>query len=142
MLLRYTNWLIQHHKWIVLFSLLIVIAFGFGAKNLTSTSDFRAYFSEDNPQLVAFETLEKTYGKQDSLLFFIQPKDKNIFSKNSLSLILELTDKSWDLPYATRVNSLTNYQHTSVNGDDLATDYLLDDTALLTDKKIAHIKKV
>jgi predicted RND superfamily exporter protein len=142
MLLRYTNWLIQHHKWIVLLSLLLVIAFGFGAKNLTSTSDFRAYFSEDNPQLVAFETLEKTYGKQDSLLFFIQPKDKNIFSKKSLNLILELTDKSWDLPYATRVNSLTNYQHTAVNGDDLATDYLLDDPALLTDKKIAHIKKV
>lgn len=142
MLLRYTNWIIQHHKLVIFISLLFVVALGYGGKNLTTTSDFRVYFSEDNPQLVAFENLEKTYGKQDSLLFFIQPKDKNVFSKESLSLIRELTEKAWDLPYAKRVNSLTNYQHTAVKGDDLDTDYLLDDETAITPEKIAFIKNV
>ena len=142
MLARYTDGLIKYHKWIIFLSLLFVIAVGSGIKNLSSTSDFRIYFSDDNPQLVAFETLEKTYGKQDTLFFFIQPKNKNVFTKENLNLIYELTEKAWDIPFATRVNSLTNYQHTAVNGDDLMTDYLLDDPALLNPKKIAYVKKV
>lgn len=142
MLSRYTNYLIQHHKLIVFITLLFVIALGMGVKNLKTTSDFRIYFSEDNPQLVAFETLEKTYGKQDSLVFFIQPENKNVFSKDSLTLIAELTDKSWLLPYASRVNSLTNYQHTVVDGDFLDTNYLLEEASLLTADKIIEIKNI
>lgn len=142
MLARYTNWLIQHHKLVVILSLIIVAAIGSGAKNLTSTNDFRVYFSEDNPQLVAFETLEETYGKQDTLMFVIEPDDKNIFSKQNLKLVWELTEKSWDLPNATRVNSLTNYQHTMVNGDDLDTDYLLEDSESLSVEKVTFIKNV
>lgn len=142
MLLRYTNFIIQQHKWVMLLSLIFVFAIGAGIKNLTSTSDFRIYFSEDNPQLVAFETLEKTYGKQDSLFFLIQPKNKNVFTKENLNLILELTEKSWDLPSAIRVNSLTNYQHTEVNGDDLSTDYLFEDKSTLTAERIIKAKKI
>ncbi len=142
MLTRYTNWLIQYHKLVVILTLLIVVTIGAGVKHLSTTSDFRIYFSEDNPQLVAFETLEKTYGKQDSLIFFIQPDNKNIFTKKNLSLIWQLTEKSWDLPFAARVNSLTNYQHTTVDGDNLNTDYLLDDLALLNQNRINFIKKV
>ncbi len=142
MLSRYTDGLIKYHKWIIFISVLFFLALGAGAKNLTATSDFRIYFSDDNPQLVAFENLEKTYGKQDSLSFFIQPKNKNLFTKENLTLIWDLTEKSWDLPYATRVNSLTNYQHTAVEGDDLNTDYLLDDPDLLSPEKIKYIKDV
>ena len=142
MLSRYTNYLIQHHKLIVFITLLFVIALGIGVKDLKTTSDFRIYFSEDNPQLVAFETLEKTYGKQDSLVFFIEPENKNVFSKDSLTLITELTDKSWLLPYSVRVNSLTNYLHTIVDGDDLFTDYLLEDASSLTENKISSIKDI
>ena len=142
MLSRYTDFVIQRHKWIVLFTLVFVTCLGAGIKNLKSTSDFRIYFSEDNPQLVAFETLERTYGKQDSLFFFIQPENKNIFTKENLSLIVELTDKAWNLPYAIRVNSLTNYQHTEVNGDDLNTDYLVDEVSALTPKRINKAKDI
>lgn len=142
MLMRYTHWIIQHHKLVVVLSLLFVIAIGSGVKNLTTTSDFRVYFSQDNPQLVAYEKLEKTYGKQDSLVFLIQPTNNDIFTKDTLSLIWQLTEKSWDLPYSSRVNSLTNYQHTVVNGDDLTTDYLLNDVSELTPKKINFIKNV
>ena len=142
MLQRYTNNIIQYHKWIIFISLLFVIAFGTGAKNLSTTSDFNIYFSDNNPQLVAFKNLEKTYGKQDSLSFFIQPNNKNIFTQENLTLIFELTEKAWDIPFATRVNSLTNYQHTAVDGDDLNTDYLLDNPDLLNPEKIKTIKHI
>ena len=142
MITRYSNWIIQQHKWIVFVTFLLVLVIGAGIKNLTSTNDFRVYFGAENPQLVAFEALEKTYGKQDTLFFFIQPKDKNIFNKQNLSLIWQLTQKAWDLPYVRRVNSLTNYQHTDVAGDDLLTDYLLDDPASLTPENIKRIQAI
>ena len=142
MLQRYTDNIIQHHKWIVFISLLFVIALGAGAKNLTATSDFNIYFSDTNPQLVAFKDLEKTYGKQDSLTFYIQPANKNLFTNENLTLIYKLTEKAWGLPYATRVNSLTNYQHTAVDGDDLNTDYLLDDPDSLNPEKVQYIKNI
>ena len=44
--------------------------------------------SDDNPQLVAFENLEKTYGKQDSVSFFIQPNNKNLFTKENLTKLV------------------------------------------------------
>lgn len=142
MLSRYTSYLITHYKLVVFISLCFVIAAGAGIKNLSTTSDFRIYFSDDNPQLVAFEALEKTYGKQDSLIFFIQPKNKDVFTIDALTLITEITEKSWDLPFATRVNSLSNYQHTVVEGDDLFTDYLLENAKLLTQRKAAEIKDI
>lgn len=142
MLSRYTNYIINHHTLVIFLTLLFVVAAGAGLKNLKTTSDFRIYFSDDNPQLVAFEELEKTYGKQDSLLFYIEPKNKNVFTKDTLALITQLTEKSWLLPYAIRVNSLTNYQHTVVEGDDLTTDYLLEDASLLTANKISDIKNI
>lgn len=142
MLARYSNWIIQHHKLVVFLTLLFVFTIGSGVKNLTTTSDFRVYFSQDNPQLVAYEKLEETYGKQDSLVFLVRPGNKNIFSKESISLTWYLTEKAWDLPYAERVNSLTNYQHTVVKGDDLTTDYLLEDLSTLSNEKIHFIKRV
>ena len=142
MLSRYTDWIIQQHKWIILVSLLLVIGLSAGAKNLTSTNDFRVYFGKDNPQLAAYEALEQTYGKQDTLFFFIEPKDKNIFTPQTLKLIWELTEKAWNLPFARRVNSLTNFQYTRADGDDIFTDYLLDKPTDLTPEKINKIKSI
>jgi hypothetical protein len=46
------------------------------------------------------------------------------------------------LPFARRVNSLTNFQYTRADGDDIFTDYLLDKPADLTPEKINKIKQV
>lgn len=50
MLSRYTSSVIKDHKWIVLLTLIMVCGIGAGAKHLKTTSDFRIYFSNDNPQ--------------------------------------------------------------------------------------------
>ena len=43
----------------------------------------------------------------------------NIFTENNLRIISELTEQSWQLPYSTRVDSLTNYTHTWADKDEL-----------------------
>ena len=142
MLSRYIEWVIRQHKWIILVSLVLVIGLSVGAKNLSSTDDFRVYFGKDNPQLTAYEALEKTYGKQDTLFFLIEPKNHNIFTRQSLGLIWELTEQAWKLPFARRVNSLTNFQYTRAEEDDIYTDYLLNNPATLTPTTIGKIKNI
>ena len=142
MIQKYCDWLLENHKRVLLLVLVGTIMLAAGARQLSFTNDFRIYFSKDNPQLEALEQMEAIFGKQEAVTFFITPKSGDLFSRQHLSLLQELTEAAWDLPYVSRVNSLTNYQHTEVQGDDLSTDYLLRDRAMLDDAKITMIKRV
>ncbi|MDH5445501.1 MAG: MMPL family transporter [Gammaproteobacteria bacterium] len=141
MLSNYTNWVIKNHKLVLLFVLLAVVFLASGARNLSFTNEFRVYFSKENPQLEALERMEVTYGKQDAIYFFITPKSGDLFKKEHLSLIHDITEAGWLLPHAERVNSITNFQHTEVKGDELTTGYILRHKTDLTPQKIAWIKQ-
>ncbi len=63
------DWVIRHRWWIILASLLTVVAAGSGIQFLMFNRDLRVFFSEDNPQLQALEDLENTNTKSDNILF-------------------------------------------------------------------------
>jgi uncharacterized protein len=46
------------------------------------------------------------------------------------------------LPNSTRVDSLTNFQHTEVDGDDLTVSYLVEDAVGLDDARLAVIRQI
>ncbi|EAQ67058.1 hypothetical protein MED121_14060 [Marinomonas sp. MED121] len=122
---RYADWLIRH-RWLVLItSVLITLFIASGARLLAFNNDYRVFFSEDNPQLQEFEQLQRTYTKIDNVLFAIEPKDNNAFSNNALAAVEELTEKSWLLPFALRVDSVSNFQHTYAEEDDLIVEDLV-----------------
>ena len=138
----YVDWLAKYYRRVIALSVVLTLVFAAGAQQLHFTNDFRVYFSKDNPQLAALELMEQNYGKQDAIYFFIQPKSGDVFTLEHLSLIRELTEKAWLLPYADRVNSITNFQHTEASGDDLQTDYVLRSGTPIDQAKIDWVKKV
>ncbi len=140
MLEKYIHWVIAQRKWITSLSILMVLIISYGATKLVFTSDFRAYFGPDNPQLLAFEEMERTFSKQDSVFFYVHTKEGDLFSQQGLGLIEQLTDEGWKLPYSQRVTSLQNYQHTDVEDDDLMIDYLYYDAQDLSTEALAQIK--
>ncbi|GAA4346822.1 MMPL family transporter [Kangiella taiwanensis] len=95
----------------------------YGAKFLEIKPDYRVFFAEDNPQLVAFDHIQDTYDKADNAMIVLTPKEGGVFSKETLKTIQWLTEKAWHTPYSTRVDSVTNYQHTWVTPED--EDYML-----------------
>jgi len=97
---------------------------------------------KENPQLQALEALERTYTKVENVLFILAPKSGNIFEKETLEAIEFLTEQSWLLPYSSRVDSLSNYQHTRAFEDDLMVADLVTDSHSLSDKEIANIKAI
>ncbi len=116
---------ILRHKWAtIILALLWIMAMAAGAQRLTFTNDYRVFFGEDNPQLLAFENLQDTYAKTDNVMFLLVPEDGEVFTRETLGAIAWLTEKSWETPFSTRVESLSNYQHTSAEGDDLIVENL------------------
>ncbi len=128
--------------WVIVFSILVVAGLAVGAKNLEFKSDYRVYFSQDNPQLLAFEAIQDTYSKSDNVLFVVEPAGENIFTGEVLQAISELTEKAWKIPYSSRVDSITNFQHTVAEGDDLIVSDLVPEDADVSKKSLERIKQI
>ncbi|WP_299278806.1 MMPL family transporter [uncultured Psychroserpens sp.] len=128
-------------KWYVLITSLI-LALGLGSQgNMEFDGDYHVFFSKSNPELEAFDALQEKYTKDDNVILVLSPSNKNVFTKANLTAIEELTAEAWNTPYSSRVDALTNFQHTSAQGDDLYVDDLSYESALKTDIEIASIKE-
>ncbi|MEN8205199.1 MAG: MMPL family transporter [Pseudomonadota bacterium] len=113
------------HRWLVLLlAILLVVLAGSGARHLEFSNNYRAFFSPDNPELLTFEDFQQTYTKNDNILFVLQPDDGHVFKPPVADAIERLTEQAWQIPYATRVDSVSNFQHSWASGDDLTVDNL------------------
>ena len=70
---RYTRWVIRHRWWVLGLALAATIAAASGMPKLGLATDYRVFFSEDNPDLAAFDAVEDIYTKNDNVLFVIRP---------------------------------------------------------------------
>lgn len=128
--------------WVVLATLLIVALLGSGARLISFSNDYRMFFSPENPQLQAFEALQDTYTKNDNVLFVVVPKDGKVFTRDTLETVEWLTKQAWQIPYSIRVDSVTNFQHTSAEGDDLLVRDLVSNAASLSDDELQKAEQV
>ena len=129
---------------IILGTLLLTFLFANGAKLLFSNpdNDYRTFFNNDNPELLAFDFIQNSFTKSDNALLVITPKNGDVFNPNSLSAIQWLTEQSWQLTHSTRVDSIANYQHTEANGDDLTVAELYEETNNLQIAELERIKNI
>lgn len=137
---HYAQFVVSNPWRLVFLSLVIVLVFASGGRFLEFTNDFREYFSEENPQLLAFDEMEKSYSKADNVMFVIEPVDGNVFTKETLQIVEKLTEQAWQLPFASRVDSLTNFQHTVLEGNELKVRSLVNDAEKLTPTELDEIK--
>lgn len=142
MVKKYAEFIIRHKIITVILSILMVMAMGFGAQFLTFTNDYRVFFGEDNPQLVAFENLQDTYSKNDNVMFLLVPEDGEVFTNKTLQAVAWLTERAWQTPHSSRVESLSNYQHTSAQEDDLLVQDLAFQPGNISDEELARIRNI
>ena len=136
------NWVIRFRWLIIPTTLLFVFVVAKGTGFLGFATDYRVFFSKDNPQLVAFETLQNTYTKNDNVMFAVEPKDGNVFTRETLAIIEEITRASWKIPYSLRVDSITNFQYTWAEGDDLVVQDLVENAESFTDEQLKKVQEV
>ena len=136
------SWVIRFRWAIILTTLFLVFAAVSGARFLGFSTDYRVFFSKDNPQLLAFETLQNTYTKNDNVLFAVEPKDGKVFSRQTLAAIEDITQAAWKIPHSIRVDSVTNFQYTWSEEDDLVVQDLVENASGLTDAQLNTIQAV
>lgn len=139
---RLGEWVIQF-RWLILAgTLAVVLAAGSGGKYLGFSTDYRVFFGKDNPQLQAFESLQNTYTKNDNVLIALAPRDGKVFTRETLAVVEALTKDAWQVPYSIRVDSISNFQHTWADGDELIVEDLVKNAASLSDADLERIKNV
>jgi|TARA_B110001454_G_scaffold7100_1_gene6704 predicted RND superfamily exporter protein len=117
---------ISRHPWITLL-LVVVVAFAasYGGKNLYFRGDYKVFFDKDFPQLLAHEEMQRIFNKNDNVSIIVVPKEGSVFNQEMLAQIKQLTDEAWQTPFSSRVDSITNYQHTWAEEDDLVVEDLI-----------------
>ena len=122
---RFGGWVLAA-RWPIIAGILSLVAFvASGARFLEFSPDYRLYFDGDDPQLVAFETLEGTYSESNNVLFVIAPSDGDAMSAHALEAAAWLTERAWETPFSTRVDSIVNFQHMTTDGDDIVVSDLV-----------------
>ncbi len=129
--------------WVIAVVSLVILFLSYGATRLQYDPDNRVFFSADNPHLIKLENMENTYAKTDNVFIALQPDSGSVFSPRILRLIVELTEDSWLIPYSNRVDSLSNFQYTRADADDLVVSDLVNiDERDLTPDYAAEIEAV
>ena len=152
LVVAYGRWVVDHVWATLLLSLLLVAACsyplvatiaGTAGPTLGMSKDYRVYFGPGNPQLVAFDQVQDRYTKNDNSLIVIEPTaSETAFNQDTLALAEELTDRAWSLVYSLRVDSVTNYQHTEADGDDLRVAPLVENARTLSEDQIQRIREI
>ncbi len=146
--LSYADFIIRWRYVVIVLSLLVVGVAGFGAQNLAFSTNYRVFFSEANPELTAFDNFQNTYTKNDNILFVVQPKDGKVFTQEVGKAIEDITLQAWQIPFASRVDSISNFQHTyaeydeELDEDNLIVEDLLNESETLSQEQLAEKAQV
>lgn len=140
---KFSNFVLNHKWSVILLSIALIVGGTMGGKNLIFNPDNRAFFHEDNPQLMAFENMENTYsGRDENVLIVIGPKDGNVFTRETLAVVEKYTKESWQIPFSTRVNSITNFQHSYAEEDDVIIADLVKNADSMSDADLSHARSI
>lgn len=136
------DWLVKHRLILFILSFVLLAFVSYGATFLTVKSDYKIFFEADNPQLVANEMIQDRFSPAENVMLALNPANGDIFTRENLQAIEELTEASWQVPYSQRVYSVTNYQHSTVDGDELLVDNLVQDAGNLSDEEIERLRQI
>lgn len=104
--------------------------------------DARIFFDPKNPDRQRLDQFEAMFSKDDNLMFLVEPADGKVFTPETLSYIGEFTEEAWLLPFVRRVNSLTNFQHTYADGDEMIVRDLVIDPTDISEADAADAKEI
>lgn len=139
---NFARWIVQHRWSVIALTFLLVIGITSGMRYAGFTGDYHVFFTADNPQMLAFERLEKTYTKDDNVLIVLAPKEGTVFSKHALEAVERITKMGWQVPYSSRVDSISNFQYTHAKDDDLIVEDLYQDAGSLSAQQINKLKSI
>lgn len=100
------NFIIDHHRFSFVISLLISLPFLINVPNIKTVSSVDEFKLNNHPNYIFYEDFKKIFGNDE--FFVIVFKDNLIFSKKNLTLLKEITEKLEAIEEVREVKSLAN----------------------------------
>jgi len=138
----YSEWIVKWRWPVIILAILVALGAASGCRFLAFNTDYRVFFSADNPQLLAFDQLQETYTKIDNIQFVVQSINGDVIAPDVMEAVETLTKKAWLLPYALRVDSVSNFQHTTAVGDDLVVADLVEGAKNLSKQQLEIVRGI
>ena len=126
----------------ILVSLAFFVILLRGASNLIFNPDMDTFFPQSHPATSLNTLIDETFIPTDNIIIAVNSKNDSIFTKENLSAIEKLTEKSWTVPYSVRVDSLTNYSYIRSVDDDLLVEPFIEDALNLEESYIEERKNL
>jgi predicted RND superfamily exporter protein len=142
LLTEYVNWIVGNPIKVIVITVAMALAMGSGVTKLVFKKDYKYFFGQNNPQLINYENLQNVYNKNDNIIIAVESLHGDVFTPSILKAIEELTDSAWHIPYAIRVDSITNYQHSMSVKDDLYVADLIKNASRLTAEAIFQTREI
>src|SRR5688572_20823545 len=138
----YAEWIVRWRWAAIALSVLLFLLAGSGLEKLQFSGDYRDFFHRDDPQLRAYQLVQDAYSNDSSALVVFAPASGTVFEPRTLQAVARFTDEAWRLPFARRVDSLTNFQHVQAQGDDLVVRALVREPGRLGAAELAALREL
>jgi hypothetical protein len=136
----FSRWVVRYRWLLIALTVPVVAVSAAGIGRLRISNDTRVFFDEESPRYQRLKALEDTYSREQGHLYIVAPEDGDVFTRETLTAVAELTAESWELPYSLRVNSIANFQYIRSQADDLIVEDLVPDPAALSRRDLERIR--
>ena len=137
---KLSSWIVES-RYLLLLIVMGAFAFStFGFKKLTINTDYKHYLDQSSRDSI--QSLEDIYGKNINILMALRPnleKSSDIYNAEFLAGVESLTEKAWQTPHSTRVDSLTNFQRVKVDDDFLKVENLVKNAKEMKEEELQEI---
>lgn len=102
-----------------------------GVAKFKAKYDVRIWFLETDPLIKTLDQFEKHFGNDESLVVILHSSD-GLFNPSSMKVLKEVTEKMWKIPEVIRVETLSNFNYTYAEEDDIIVEPFIDSNKELT----------
>jgi len=101
----------RKHVEALMFCMVLVptLILSIGVKDLTVSAETRVLAGPENSVRLDLERFEQRFAQNNNLLFVLTAGEGSIFTAEGLGVVNAVTERAWQLPYANRVDSITNF---------------------------------
>ncbi|WP_010138882.1 efflux RND transporter permease subunit [Oceanicola sp. S124] len=139
---RVADFLLRHLKKLSALVVVIVLALAAGIPALRFSADNASFFGRDNRETRDLEELSNLYTGSSGFLIMVKPPEGEMFQVQTLEALKQMTADVWQAPFALRVDSPANFNHSRTEGDDILVEPLLDEYAEVTPEVAARFREV
>ncbi len=139
---RFYEVLLKYPWRVILLLLMVTLVPMSGLRFLQFSMDYRIFFGGGDVHLQEFTRQQKTYSRNDNVLIAIEPTSGDVFNYELLKVIRKYTHEAWLLPQVTRVDSLTNFQDSFADGDELVIKDLMSEGVGFSEALLSYIRKI